>query len=70
MQVSMFFHVISEWVHCKKEVLFCTKIGCADPESFVRGGSTVITFFLVDEGKGGSKYNYKRAFIGPPTKHH
>ena len=23
---------------------------CADPESFVRGGPNLITFFLVDEG--------------------
>ena len=27
-------------------------------------------FFIVDEGKGGSKYNYIRAIIGPPTKRH
>ena len=42
------------------------------PESFVRGGPTLTTFFssFFDEGKGGSKCNYKRAIIGPPTKRH
>ena len=37
----------------------------ADPESFVREGST-LTGFL----RGGSKYHYKRAIIGPPAKRH
>ena len=26
-------------------------IPCADPENFVRGGPTLITFFFVDEGR-------------------
>ena len=45
---------------------------CADPENLVRGGggggglnlvtfSFVVVFFLVDEGKGVSKYNFKRS---------
>ena len=32
----------------KKVVLIFT-LACADPESFVRGGPTLTTFFLVDE---------------------
>ena len=44
-----------------------THIPCADPESFVRGGPALTTFFLVYEGSGGSKYHYKRAIIGPPA---
>ena len=43
---------------------------CADSESFIRGGPTLTTFFLFSflVNKGGSKYNYKRAIIGPPAK--
>ena len=36
---------------------------CADPESFARGGPTLTTFFLVDEGRE-DQYHYKRAIIG------
>ena len=46
---------------------------CADPESFVRGGPTLTTFFFLsfyfDEG-GGSEYHYKRGIVGPPAKRH
>ena len=47
-----------------------TRCACADPESFVRGGPTLTTFILVDEGEKGSKYHYKRAIIGSPAKRH
>ena len=49
---------------------------CTDPESFVKGGPTLTTFclffffFCTDEVRGGSKYHYKQAIIGPPAKHH
>ena len=43
---------------------------CAGSESFVRGGPTLTTLFLFDEGREWSKYHYKRAIIGPPAKHH
>ena len=36
---------------------------------FVRGSPT-LTFSLVFEWEGGSKYHYKRATIGPPAKRH
>ena len=36
--------------------------------AFVRGGPTLTTHFLVDEGLGGSKYHYKRVIIGPSAK--
>ena len=43
---------------------------CADPGSV----SNFDNVFFVDEGGGGggggSKYNYKRAIIGPPAKRH
>ena len=40
---------------------------CADPESFVRGGPTLITFFfLVDERRKDPNFT-KRAIIGPPA---
>ena len=32
---------------------------CADPESFARGGSTLTTFFLVDEGRTENPYYTK-----------
>ena len=37
---------------------------------FCQEGSNIDNVFLVDEGTGGSKYNNKRAIIGPPTKRH
>ena len=41
----------------------------ADPESFFRGGPTLNSFFLVDEGREESNTtHYKRAIIGPPAK--
>ena len=62
----------------KKSLLGCysdlihkcqTQLPCADPESFVRGGPTLTTFFF--EGKEDpNKYYYKRAIIDPPSKHH
>ena len=30
---------------------FSTGTTCADPESFVRGGPTLTTIFLIDEGR-------------------
>ena len=45
----------------------CILITCGNPESFVRGGPTLITFFCLC-GEGGSKYHYKRVIIGPPAK--
>ena len=41
---------------------------CADLESIVRGGPTLTTFVLVDEGREGSKYHFKRVIIGLPAK--
>ena len=45
---------------------------CADPGSFVRGGTTLTLFsFFSWWGEWGSKlYQYKRATIGPPAKRH
>ena len=42
---------------------------CADPESFVREGPT-LTSFCRGVSDDPSKYNYKRAIIGPPAKRH
>ena len=39
-----------------------------ESRKFCQRGSNIDNFFLVDEEKGGSKYNYKRAIIGPPAK--
>ena len=55
---------------CYKQVTYYT---CADPESFVRGGPNLITFFCFFFswwGDRGSKYRYKWAIIGPPAKRH
>ena len=45
-----------------------------DPESFVRGGLTLTTFFFavffVDKGEEGLVYHYKRAIVGLPEKRH
>ena len=49
-------------------------ITCADPESFVRGGPNLITFFFFFFfsclGERGSEYHYKWAIISPPAKRH
>ena len=48
-------------------MVLCDK-SCADPESFVRGGQTLTTFFfilLVYETGRVSKCQYKRANEGP-----
>ena len=37
---------------------------CADPESFVRGGPTLTTFFRVDEGRDNP--NTTKRFAGGP----
>ena len=45
-----------------------------DPENFIRGGPFLLTLtgflklFLVDEGVGGTKYNYKSAIINPASE--
>ena len=43
---------------------------CADPESFVRGGPTLKTFFRGERGSKLNKYHYKRAIIDPRAKRH
>ena len=46
---------------------------CANPESFFREGPIwlfLFLFLLSWWGQRGSKYNYKRAIIGPPAKCH
>ena len=51
-------------------------MGPSTPTTAMRGSRKVcqrgsdIDTFLVDEGKGESNHNYKRATIGPPTKRH
>ena len=59
---------------CKKKMLCIRWLSCADPESFVTGGSKFngcfYYFFVVDEGEGGSKYHYKRTIIALPAKRH
>ena len=42
---------------------------CLDPDRFVRGGSTLTTFFLVDEGRKDPNTTL-RGFIIPPGKCH
>ena len=54
----------------------CTDWSFADPESFVRGGPSLTTFFSYFSyfsfiswwGEGGSKYHHKRAIISLPEK--
>ena len=46
---------------------------CAGPESFVRGGPTLTTFFLlVDEARvdPNSMFHYTRVINDPPAKRH
>ena len=47
-----------------------SKVSCADPESFARGGPTVTFFFLQIMRERGSKYHYEWAIIGRPAKCH
>ena len=39
-------------------------------QKVLTGSNIDNVYFLLDEGKGGSKYNLKRAIIGSPTKRH
>ena len=51
-------------IFSKTQKLFCLSPR-ADPESFVREGPTLTTFFSWWGGRG-SKYYLKRTIIGPP----
>ena len=65
----MFISVYILWTKPTPDVTSAMSTSDADPENCVRGGQTLTTFFLVDEGKGGSKYNYRPAIIDLPSKH-
>ena len=46
-----------------------SKLTCANPENFIRGGFNFDRFFFLSWwGEWGSKYHYKRAIIRPPGK--
>ena len=47
-----------------------TSFPCADPESFFRGGPTLTTYFFCWWWERWSKYQYKRAIIGPAEERH
>ena len=49
------------------------ELTCANQGSFVRGGSTLTTFFFLfvwSMSEGGSKYHLTRAILGPLAKRH
>ena len=49
-------------------MIFGTILLHARIQIFFRGGPTLTTFFLDDEGWEDIKYLFKRAIIGPPAK--
>ena len=49
---------------CPNDIL-CQGCACADPESFVRVGPTLTTFFLFDKGRK----DQNTTISGPPTAH-
>ena len=61
-------HAYRDWYWWLVGRIFLTIISCADPESFVRGGPNLITFFFSWWGYRGSKYHYKWAIVGLPAK--
>ena len=70
--LSLFRSLISDQVsdcHWFISLLVCCS--CPDPESYVRGGPTLTTFFfLVDEGREDPNTTSMRAIIDPPAKRH
>ena len=71
---NVIFHKFTWASFSSNSRLFSQQITCADPESFVRGGPTLIKFFLVYEGRDdpadhhrpASEMPFKWRFAGVP----